>query len=173
MFSPVFGDKGREDTAATSRDLAQPLHSVISRVHACPAPTSCSSQYAGLEPPPLPVQLNANIHQSLYSTPHFHHLFLCAHACRTVGLIRPLLFTRVKQTTRQPRTQEADSSRSNVCVHLSAACAVQQQLCSDTQPGGERCTKTHTHTPLQHTLAVSHHMQLIAAHECSNIEGLL
>lgn len=53
------------------------------------------------EPPPLPAQLNANIHQSPLHSPRFHHPLLCAYACRTVGLIRPLLFTRFKQTTQQ------------------------------------------------------------------------
>lgn len=75
-------------------------------VYAClvPVSTSCNvplSQYAGLKPPPLPVQLNANIHQSPLHSPLSSSL-LCAHARRTVGLIRPLLFARVKQTTQQP-----------------------------------------------------------------------
>lgn len=51
-----------------------------------------------LRPPSLPVQLNANIHQSPLHSPLSSSL-LCAHACRTVGLIRPLLFTRVERTT--------------------------------------------------------------------------
>lgn len=63
--------------------------------------TASLSRYAGLKPPPLPVQLNANIHQSPLHSPLSSSL-LCARACCTVGLIRPLLFTRVKQTTQWP-----------------------------------------------------------------------
>lgn len=87
------------------------------------------------EPPPLPAQLNANIHQSPLHSPRFHHPLLCAHACRTVGLIRPLLFTRVKQTTQQfgcRTTAEPDQ----MSVHCFSSLSLRDEM-----EGGERCTK--------------------------------
>lgn len=80
--------------------------------------TATHSLYAGLKPPPLPEKLNANIHQSPLRSSLSSSL-LCARACRSVGLIRPLLFTGVKQTTQHPGwKRHIAADRSNLsCPH--------------------------------------------------------
>ena len=128
---------------------------VVSAQPLCTPPVSTSNSEAylgtlGLKPPPLPVQLNANIHQSPLHSPLSSSL-LCARACRTVGLIRPLAFhggQADKHGSRNAKQIAADQ----MSAHLSSPCTARPSPHSQEVKGALRSelplqhTHTHTHT---------------------------
>lgn len=97
--------------------------------------TASLSWYSGLEPPPLPVRLNANIHQS----PLHSLLSSSSFMCRAVGLIRPPHSheCQADSTAARPRKQTWAEQMS---VHLSfpwsltLSTEVKGALRTETQP---------------------------------------